>query len=47
MIGRANARFHEGGQPLNVQAGKGLLFTALGVLDLCSPGLASLINRHS
>jgi hypothetical protein len=47
MIGRADARFHEGDQPLNVQVRKGLLFAALGVLDLCPPGLASLVNRHS
>ena len=47
MIGKADARFHEGGQLVNVQAGKGLLFAALGVLDLCPPGLASLVNRQS
>ncbi len=47
MIGGADARFHEGGQPLHVQAGKGLFLAALGVLDLCPPGLASLVNRQS
>jgi len=47
IIRGIDARFHEGDQPLNVQAGKGLLFAALGVLDLCPPGLASLVNRQS
>jgi hypothetical protein len=47
MMEGADARFHEGGQPLNVQAGEGLLFAALGMLDLCPPGLASLVNRQS
>ena len=46
VIGEANARFHESGQPLSVQTGKGLLFAALGVLDLCPPGLALLVNRQ-
>ena len=45
-VERANERFHKGGQPLNVQAGKGLLFSAPGVLDLGPPRLASFVNRQ-
>jgi hypothetical protein len=47
MIGQADARFHEGNEPLNVQVGKGLFFAALCVLDLCPPRLTLLVNRQS
>jgi hypothetical protein len=45
-IGGADTRFHEGGQPLNVQAGRCLLFATLCVLDLSPPRLAPFVNRQ-
>jgi hypothetical protein len=42
----ADARFHEGNQAFTVETGKVLFSTALHMLDLCPPELAtSAVNR--